>query len=61
MSFRRSLPTSVVALALLALPITAQERGTITGQVTDAAYHAGDLYLTSIAGDWIARCPLGGG
>lgn len=30
----------------------------VVGTVTDAHYHAGDLYLTSIAGDWIARCSI---
>ncbi len=30
----------------------------VVSSVTAAEYHAGDLYLTSIAGDWIARCPI---
>ena len=30
----------------------------VVGSVTAAEYHAGDLYLTSITGDWIARCPV---
>ena len=32
--------------------------GTQVSSVTAAEYHAGDLYLSSIAGDWIARCPI---
>jgi sugar lactone lactonase YvrE len=32
--------------------------GAVVGSVTAAEYHAGDLYLASIAGDWIARCPI---
>ena len=32
--------------------------GLIVSSVTAAEYHAGDLYLSSIAGDWIARCPV---
>lgn len=30
----------------------------VVGSVTDAQIHEGHLYLTSIAGDWIARCPI---
>ena len=30
----------------------------VVSTVTDAAYHDGALFLTSIAGDWIARCPV---
>jgi sugar lactone lactonase YvrE len=30
----------------------------VVDRVTAAEYHAGNLYLTSIAGDWIARCPI---
>jgi sugar lactone lactonase YvrE len=32
--------------------------GEVVSSVTGAEYHAGDLYLTSITGDWIARCPI---
>jgi hypothetical protein len=32
--------------------------GRHASQVTGAEIHEGHLYLTSIAGDWIARCPL---
>jgi sugar lactone lactonase YvrE len=32
--------------------------GAQVSSVTAAEYHAGDLYLSSIAGDWIARCPI---
>ena len=32
--------------------------GTVVDRVTAAEAHGGHLYLTSIAGDWIARCPL---
>ena len=32
--------------------------GALVSSVTAAEYHAGDLYLSSIAGDWIARCPI---
>jgi hypothetical protein len=32
--------------------------GAIVASVTAAEYHEGELYLTSIAGDWIARCPI---
>ena len=32
--------------------------GEVVTSVTAAEYHAGDLYLTSITGDWIARCPI---
>ena len=32
--------------------------GLVVSTVTAAEYHAGDLYLSSIAGDWIARCPV---
>jgi sugar lactone lactonase YvrE len=31
----------------------------VVSSVTAAEYHEGALYLTSIAGDWIARCPIG--
>ena len=30
----------------------------VVSGVTAAEYHAGDLYLSSIAGNWIARCPI---
>ena len=32
--------------------------GLVVSSVTAAEYHAGDLYLSSISGDWIARCPI---
>lgn len=32
--------------------------GLVVSGVTAAEYHAGDLYLSSITGDWIARCPV---
>lgn len=32
--------------------------GKVVGSVTDVHVHGGHLYLTSINGDWIARCPL---
>lgn len=32
--------------------------GLVVSMVTGAEYHSGDLYLVSIAGDWIARCPI---
>jgi hypothetical protein len=32
--------------------------GLVVSMVTAAEYHSGDLYLASIAGDWIARCPI---
>ena len=32
--------------------------GALVSSVTAAEYHAGNLYLSSIAGDWIARCPI---
>lgn len=32
--------------------------GAVVGSVTAAEYHEGSLYLTSITGDWIARCPV---
>jgi hypothetical protein len=34
--------------------------GQVVISVTAAEYHGGNLYLTSIAGDWIARCPIDG-
>jgi hypothetical protein len=34
--------------------------GRVVTSVTAAEYHEGNLYLTSIAGDWIARCPIDG-
>jgi sugar lactone lactonase YvrE len=34
--------------------------GRVVATVTAAEYHQGNLYLTSIAGDWIARCPIDG-
>jgi sugar lactone lactonase YvrE len=34
--------------------------GRVVTSVTAAEYHEGHLYLTSIAGDWIARCPIDG-
>ncbi len=33
--------------------------GAVVDTVTGAEYHDGHLYLTSIAGDWVARCPIG--
>ena len=33
--------------------------GLVVSTVTAAECHSGDLYLASIAGDWIARCPIG--
>jgi hypothetical protein len=35
-------------------------KGKVVTSVTAAEYSGGDLYLTTIAGDWIARCPIGG-
>ena len=32
--------------------------GSVVSSVTAAEYHSGDLYLSSISGDWIARCPV---
>jgi hypothetical protein len=32
--------------------------GAVVGSVTAAELHEGSLYLTSITGDWIARCPI---
>ena len=32
--------------------------GRVVASVTAAEIHAGSLYLTSITGDWIARCPI---
>ena len=34
--------------------------GLVVSSVTAAEYHAGHLFLTSIVGDWIARCPIAG-
>lgn len=32
--------------------------GRVVSSITGAEVHDGDLYLTSITGDWIARCPI---